>query len=466
MFFTQNRKYQKIAYWVALFFIVAFAFFIFKTLFEKKENIPTLNSPIEKKENISWEKNKTKEIHTDIVSDYIENLWWDEKTIISNFWDVFSSWNLIQLHNSLQKNNYNEAKIIISSMLKDPALEKNTEAIPKIIALKYIKIWAILNKWNYFYEEETSSKEAIELLEEIKKTHPSIASSFYSNYYLGYAKEIIKDFSWALNSYNAWLSIKNLDSQKTSLLLNQIGHVYDLKWELWQAYEYYYKAYNLNKQNYASSLNIARYLVRKWKYAESKEFLNNSLRTSSNSLKAEIYYMLSEIELKTWTWSDSIWKSLDYANKSIESFPDYPMWYIGKAFAYYLYNDSKYNSQIEENLLKGIQLNPNSYLAYRYYALYLFDSFNFHWASSFLSKSNDVIATDMILMENERKDQINLNISLIQSFLILDAIKKEWVQKNQELIKQFVTNSSFEYFVNIQNARNNKGVLSNFLLPN
>lgn len=348
-----------------------------------------------------------------------------------------SEWTIekIDIKNNLLNWNFWEVIIELETKWWYEVLEKEE---------KDLLIYSYLQEWVYLYKEEEYSSKVIELLSEEEQ-------NFQNLYFLGFANEIIKNYEKALKYYNKWLELENLLNTEQALLLNQIGHVYDLKWDLEKAYSFYYKAYELDNVNYNSAFNIARYLTRKWDYELAKQYFEYWLNNDNNVLKSEIYYSLSSIELELNWLKPNIDKSIEYAKLSIKYNPSYPMGYLWLARWYYMLNDEKYYKDIEENLSKSIKLNPNWYEAYYYYALYIFDLWKIQDSTNLLLKSLEVINNDMILMDNER-NTISINIkNLILTLILINKIEiSDNVEKIMDWIKKI---PNWEIFINKQLSR-------------
>jgi len=404
-----------------------------------------------------------KKVKQNNIQYYIESIKNSNSGIIDIFNDITWTWEIQELKNYIDNSNYikidESVKNIISKIPDNSKLDDSKKA--KKVALEYIDLWAILNNANYYYREKESQKEVEKILNEIKQVDPELFDNFYWNYYLWYSKEIIKEYDKALEYYNKAMNYSTEDNKITSsIILNQIWHVYDLKWELNKAYEYYFKAYNLYKWNYASSINIARYLTRIWDLEKAKQFLIYSLETKNNNLKSEIYFSLSTLELELNWLNPNIDKSIEYAKLSIKSFPDYPMWYLALARGYYMLNDSKYDNEIEENLSKSIKLNSDWNEAYKYYAYYYLDKNNIEKAIEYIGNSNQVIDKDMILMEDQKDNLKKVNVMLVQIFIFINRINNEWVQKNANLVNLILNNKYYDSFINLQKKRTNNWILN------
>ncbi len=144
-----------------------------------------------------------------------------------------------------------------------------------------------------------------------------------------YSYEIERDYSKALNLYTEALW-KAFDDQSKAKTYTQIGHLYDLDWKLDQAYENYEKALQASGTDIQANLNMARILARKWEQEKAiiyfEKVLNN---TEDQYMKAEINYSLSSLAMYLdWGFSENMQKSIDYAQASVDTNPEYPLWYV------------------------------------------------------------------------------------------------------------------------------------------
>jgi len=131
-----------------------------------------------------------------------------------------------------------------------------------------------------------------------------------------------------------------------------------------EAYAYTYLAYERDPSNLMTSFNIGRYLVYSGSIQDSIEYFEYALNSPSLPMQSEIYFTLSSLMLSNKDGLYDIDKAIGYAQKSIETNPNYPMGYFALAQAYYMQNDAKNHSVIEENLKKSLELNPNGYNSY------------------------------------------------------------------------------------------------------
>lgn len=288
---------------------------------------------------------------------------------------------------------------------------------------------AYLNYWNYFHKEDENSKKAIEILD-------TMADDYSKFYYYGYALEIIKDYTGALDNYNKWLEITSLTDSQKSLFKNQIWHVYDLKWEFDKVLAFYDEAYKLDNNNDNALSNLGRYYARIKEYEKAKQYFEKALLISTNlPLKSELCFWLSSIELEINWLTPDIDKSIEYARKAIEFYPEYAMWHLALARWLYMKNNEVNNKEIEENIKKAIDLNPNSYYTYELSAMHEYDKWNMDEFLNNLQKAEALIATDMILMDNQRETE---KIVVNYKYFVFNEIQKS--KKDKEKVIAFLNN--------------------------
>jgi len=330
------------------------------------------------------------------------------------------------------------------------------------VNLLYTKVWNLLNEWNYLYKESESFSESKKIIATINIELVDYVDPFYNNYYLWYWEEINKNFTWALNYYDKALSYSNEDNNvTTSIILNQIWHVYDLIWDYEKAYSYYYKACEKYKRNYKAVINVWRYLVRKWDIEKSIEFFEYWLNTADNTLKSEIYFSLSSLELEINWLTPNIEKSIEYAKKSIESYQDYPMWYVALARWYYMLNDVQYNQEIENNLTKSIELNKNNSYAYEIIWLYEYEKNWLDKALEYYKSAINTVNNDNILMNDAKKQSIYELKSKMLLLTLIHIVKSDTKNDMKVVENKFFQLPYWKEFINNQLKRKNKWLLEN-----
>lgn len=327
-------------------------------------------------------------------------------------------------------------------------------------------VYSYLNYWNYFYKESENSQKALDILNTMDENYEVL-------YYKWYANEIIKDYTKALEYYFKWIEIKWITDKKKSLLLNQIWHLYDLKWEFDKVLEYYDEAYKLDEKNEWVLSNLWRYYARIWEYDKSYDFLIKSLNVTKNMpLKSEVWFWLSSLELELNWLKPNIDKSVEFAQISIESYPNYPMWYVAFAKWLYMKNDPKYNKEIEDSLNKSINLNPNGYFAYYIYALYEADKWDYVKAKEYILKAIKAVEKDMILMDSEREDKMNwllfdsMMIGTLKNWasdqeLLMKLINKTWGLENNKIVLQ-IKREKFWIFAPLKDNKEFQDLMKNY----
>lgn len=391
----------------------------------------------------------------------------NSEDIEKNFSHLASSEDLNELQKTLQSSDFaGTQKVIekITSQIKKETLPPEDKQ--KVKSLVSVYLSAVLNEWNYLYKPAQKSKQATEYLENKILWDPDFVDPFYNNYHLWYAQEIIKNYDVALEYYQkalqfAWESEKN--KRLKSIIYNQIGHVYDLSGDIEQAYSYYVNAFKTDKKNLFSALNIWRYLATTWDFLGAKEYFEYASYIEGKAEKAEAYFNLSSVELRISWDKPNIEKSIEYAKKSIESYPDYPMGYIALARGYYMLNDTKYNTDIETNLNKAIALNPNTYLGYRYFWMYYLDNNDMKKFNEYIDASSQAVEKDPILMDHN-KEYVLLQNDMLKIFFQVDLseykalyewddyfkaiIQDQMQRKDFWIYKKFKTDIQFLRFYN------------------
>lgn len=304
-------------------------------------------------------------------------------------------------------------------------------------------VYSYLNYGNYFYKEEENSKKAMDIL----NTMDDDSDILYNKWY---AQEIIKNYTGALDYYNKWLEIKDITDKNKSILKNQIWHLYDLKWEFDKVFAYYNEAYKLDNNNASALANLGRYYLIIWDYEKAYDFMNSALKLTTNlPLKSELSFGLSSVELELNWLTPDIDKSIDYARQSIEYYPSYAMWYVALARWLYMKNDLQYNQEMEENIAKSIELNPDWYYAYELYALLELDKWNIEKVKEYLKKSIKIVDDDMILMESN-KDQVKSNL-MFSAFMV--GFMKKNSTDSEKIISFFEKNNWLTNWVLLEQVK-------------
>lgn len=366
--------------------------------------------------------------------------------------------------NKIYSWSFSEANTIIDNILKK--INEKSELTPEDkktkVNLLYTKIGNLLNEWNYLYKESESFSESKKIIENINSELIDYSDPFYNNYYLWYWEEINKNYTWSLNYYDKALSYSNESNNvTTSIILNQIWHVYDLKWKYEIAYSYYFKAYEKYKKNYKAATNIWRYLAKKWEIEKSFKFFEYWLNTADNTLKSEIYFSLSTLELERNWLSVNIEKSIWYANKSIEYYPEYSMWYVALARWFYMQNNKIYNNSIESNLTRSLELNKNNSYAYEIIWLYEYEKSWLELALKYFESAISVVNNDNRLMNDEKNQLIYELKSKMLLLTLIDVIKSDTKNDMKVVENKFFQLPYWKEFITNQLKRKNKWLLWN-----
>lgn len=268
------------------------------------------------------------------------------------------------------------------------------------------------------FEENAYAKKSLEILNTITEENYDV---LYTKWY---TYELMSDYSWALIAYEKGLAMPSLTIQQKSVLLYQIGHTYSLLWNIEYSYQYFVDAYKIDPTNVRASVEIGKYNLSTWNLDDGLIYIRRWLATESNTLKSEIYALLSSAIIELWRPRPNITMAMDYAKDAIISYPEYPMGYIALAKAQYMKNESRYDKEIIDNLTKAIKINPNRYEAYRIYGLHLFDTEDFTWSIVLLAKSLATINSDTSLSltsKKNAKDRINIDMLLLSIIKKLDT---------------------------------------------
>lgn len=268
---------------------------------------------------------------------------------------------------------------------------------PKIVP-RILLAQSYLQYGNYYHKEKEYADKAIQI---ISKDGDDDYGA-HGMYFVGYAYEITKQYDKALEWYEKGLKVSSNTDRLKSVFKNQIGHVYHLQWNLDKAYEFYMQAYELNKTNTNILMNLGRSLVRMKKIPEALVYFEQALLyTKEKLLKAEIDYDIASLYMfMTGDRESNLKKSLEYAKRSVQDSPRYPLWYVGEARVYIMKWE---NLETAESLLKkSLALYPNLSVAYEW--LGLLEQWKWVYSASITHflKSLELIDKDIILMDNER----------------------------------------------------------------
>lgn len=299
---------------------------------------------------------------------------------------------------------------------------------------------------NYFYKENEFWSKAQKILFNLNK------ESFKKIYLLWYSYEITKDYEQALDYYNQAKKLQGISEKEKAIILNQIGHVYDLQGKLSDAYREYYNSYIIDK-NIHASVNIARYLIRQNDYEGAIVYFNYVLSNNpSMFLQAEIYFSIASLYIEQKKYLEAI----EFARKSINANKNYPMGHYILAKSLYL-SDKEFDYETLSWLVNiSIQLNKNNSQAYELSALIEYENTkDLEKTQMFIQKAIDTVEFDILLMDDERS---NYKIKFFNQYLFLVGIAK-W-----DLSEYMNSKISSAYPIWYQSLRYNKGLLRNIEL--
>ncbi len=376
------------------------------------------------------EKTLNNEDVTSVVQDTNNNdiLSWNIEALVQALPNIPQQ-DVENLNESVKNSDFITIQKILPWMIETLKKEENpnTEMV-KVLTYNYVS--AMLNEWNYFYKEQDKATQAIEYLNDLLLTDTNFVDPVYNNYYLGYANEIIKKYDEALKYYNEALKLApNIEKNKKirAMLLNQIGHVYDLMWDMAKANTYYLQSEELGISFIWNLINRGRYEFRMKNYDGAEKYFTNILGLSKDSfVKAEMYFNLWSIYL---TKKDGVEKALEFAQKWIEANKSYPYNYLNQWIGYiYLWWEENIKKAITP-LKKVINLYPNSSSAYKYLWIISYIQDDFATAIDYFKKQVDATSKDMILMKDEQeimyKDGIyDLSRTYAMMWNVTESMKK------------------------------------------
>lgn len=298
---------------------------------------------------------------------------------------------------------------------------------PKIDS-KIILAQTYLQYWNYYYKEKEYADKAIKTITESSQDDDYGAQGMY---FVGYAYEITKRYDDALVWYEKGLKVSSNTDRLNAIFKNQIGHVYDLKWDMKNAQNYYLSSEKLWFELPANLMNRWRYEYRNNNPEGAEKYFNKLLLLNINSFtKAEVYFDLSSIFLTRKDWLD---KAMGYANLWIKSNGSYPnnyislwIWYINKWWDDF--------GKAKEYLNKAIELYPNSSSAYKWLGVYFYIKDDYKNAIDNFEKQFETSLKDITLMQNEReKSRKSALYDLSKTHALDQNIEKSLYYLNQLL---------------------------------
>lgn len=375
----------------------------------------------------------------------LSSCWWDkdeavttpppaiEEVTLVDTLARYSTGEAEDIAQSLNSPNFSENELLIQKLIADAKLSASWQTnTGEIINLLMFQLQNILNQGTYEYSEATSRDKANALIKTIIQYNPSYANHPEILMFRWYGEEINKNYTWALEYYQNALTQSQRFSGTEELqarVYNQISHLYSLMGKYEEAYAYTYLAFEQDPSNYSTNLNIGRYLAMSGSISMSVPYFEYALNTPSLPMQSEIYFTLSSLMLSNKDGLYDIPKAIEYAEKSIEKNPSYPMGYFALAQAYYMQNDASNHTKMEEALKKSIELNPNGYNSYELLWLLKFDKWDLDGAIADIKKAIDVLPRDMILMDDQRGYLKNRLIMLIALLGHVDS--KETMDKEQ-----------------------------------
>lgn len=317
----------------------------------------------------------------------------------------YGSGEAAKIQSSIDSSDFSGNTVLIQKLITDAQTNSGQTSTGDIISLLFVQLENTLNQWNYEYNETESRDRGNEIIQKIIGIDPTYTNHPEILWFRWYSEEINRNYTGALALYQEAIQ-RSEGFTGTDIfqwrILNQISHVYSLIGNQEYAFAYTYKSYKKDPQNLMTSFNLGRYLALSGTVADSIPYFEYALNTPSLPMQSEIYFTLSSLMLDPRIGTIDIEKSIDYAKKSIEANPSYPMGYFWLAQAYYRMNDKKNTDIINENLEKSIKLNPNGFNAYELRGLVKFDNGDLSGAIADIKTAISVLPKDAILMADQR----------------------------------------------------------------
>ncbi len=265
-------------------------------------------------------------------------------------------------------------------------------------ALQTLLIYNYLAYGSAYYDESNYASQARELLRSSWVSH---ASWFY-NYYMGYSYEIENNFTQALLYYEQAEKLAS-SSENIAKTLNQVGHVYDLQWDFDTAFLYYKRAYNKNPQDIQANINLGRAYTQKWDLETAREYFEKIVEGMKNkTIQSEIYFNLSTIAFYS---NEDLDVSINFAQKTIDANPDYPLGDVGVARA--LLEKWEASLDVKENLDRSISLYSDLAVAHKYLWIYFYINEDFDNAIASFERQSESAWWDITLMWHQRQASID-----------------------------------------------------------
>jgi tetratricopeptide (TPR) repeat protein len=267
---------------------------------------------------------------------------------------------------------------------------------------------AYLEKASLEFKEEEFGNKALALVNEVIANEPNNYKAYLT---LGYAYEVLQDYSKSLENYNKAIEI-NTDSD---LAYVKRGHAYDLFGDLVSAEADYAKALQLNNLNDVALMNLARIAQRKGDLENAKKYAEATVKISQISyVKATAYEIIGLVELS----SENYQSAVDDFSKSIESYSNYGNAYANRAYAKIVLADfvvktDELKNGIEADILKALEINKGSSFANVVEGILMQASGDKQKASEAYNKALSLVDTDITLGAAEKsimKDKINQSI--------------------------------------------------------
>lgn len=278
-------------------------------------------------------------------------------------------WNTYLTKLSQQNSAYTEIENNFASNNIDEAIRKSEELLaanPNDIEALSLLASSYAQKGSLEFKEKEYGIKAIEAAKKAIKLDPTNSEAFRV---LGYAYEIMGDFSSAITNYNAAISLNG----GSAAAYSNRGHAYWLMGDLLKAQQDYEKALSIDSSLAYAQATLARIYISEAKYAQARDLLMRATKNAATvRQKAEIEQLIGMSYLSEFKYDESI----NHFNAAINIDGTLESAWASRAYArFYSLAESSTSTRSEEafvgvvesvfaDLEQTTKINPNYAHAY------------------------------------------------------------------------------------------------------
>lgn len=211
------------------------------------------------------------------------------------------------------------------------------------------------------FKEREYAKKAEELVSGFPDTP-------YGLFFIGYSREIVRDFSGALAYYGSGeLLIPEHKKYLRSVFKAQIGHVYDLAGDPASAFGYYAQAHELDPTNANASVQLSRSFTRKGDFKRALSFLDHALGHATNRIiVSNIHTNYSSLVLfrDATTGRDvteTVADMVRHGDLAVRADPNNPRAYVSRSYGYFFQKEFE---KAHADLKKALEIHPSLAVAH------------------------------------------------------------------------------------------------------